>query len=93
MAKLIAIAYIQVGFKEYRPGDTLPSEDAERAASWVESGSAMWRDGDPPTYIKAKPAAAEAGLPGLAVGGEATGDNLAGKVPVTHERRRAAWKR
>ena len=90
MAKLIATAHILVGFRDYRPGEELPSEDAARAAAWVESGTAIWRDDDyvSPTYVKAKPAAAEAGMPGLAVGGEGSGDDLVGKVPATHQRKR-----
>ena len=90
MAKLIALSRILVGNREYKPGEALPSENAANAAAWVESGSAIWRDDDyePPTYVKARPATAQAGLPGLAVGGEASGDDLVGKVPATHERTR-----
>ena len=91
MAKLVALSHILVGNREYKPGQALPSEDAATAAAWVESGAAIWRDDDyqPPTYAKAKSATAEAGLPGLAVGGEVTGNELVGKVPATHERKRA----
>lgn len=94
MAKLVALDFIQVGFCRFRPGDTLPSEDQELAAAWVESGSAVWRADDytPPTWAKARQATAPSGLPGLAVGGEQTGDDLVGRVPKTHERTRGRWK-
>lgn len=95
MAKLVALGYIQVGFREYQPGESLPADDPELAAEWVESGAAVWRSDDyqPPTWVTAKRAAAEPGLPGLAVGGEATGQELVGKVPATPERMRGKWKR
>ena len=90
---LLAQAYIEAdgGLTLYRPGDLLPSDSA---AAWVEAGSAIWVDVDyqPPTYTRAKPATALAGLPGLAVGGEATGDDLVGRVPMTEERKRGKWR-
>lgn len=94
MAKLVALDFIQVGFHRYRPGDTLPSEDRELATAWVESGAAVWRTDDykAPTWAKAKQAAALSGLPGLTVGGELTGDDLVGRVPMTHERKHRRWK-
>lgn len=88
---LLAQAYIEAdgGLTLYRPGDVLPS-DAPDAEAWVEAGTAIWVDADyqPPKYAQAKPATAPAGLPGLAIGGEATGDDLVGRVPVTPERMR-----
>lgn len=88
---LLALAPIQtdMGFARYRPGEFLPKDHPD-AAAWVEAGSAKWVDADyaPPRYAKAKPAAATAGLPGLAVGGEATGDDLVGRVPATPGRKR-----
>lgn len=90
MAKLIALSRILVGNREYKPGEALPSENAASAAALVESGSAIWRDDDhePPIFAKARLATAQAGMPGLAVGGEESGDDLVGKVPTTHERTR-----
>lgn len=88
---LLALAPIQtdMGFTRYRPGEFLPSDHPD-AAAWVEAGSAKWVDADyaAPKHPKAKPAAAPAGLPGLAVGGEATGDDLVGRVPARPGRRR-----
>jgi hypothetical protein len=93
--RLVALAHIRtdLGFTHYRPGDTLP-ENHPDAAAWVESGAAVWRSDDytPPTWVKARMAAAEPGIGGIAVGGEATGGDLAGKVPRTPERT-AAWRR
>jgi len=93
--RLVALAYIQtdMGFTRYRPGDTLPAEHPD-ATAWVESGAAVWRgdDHEPPMRVTADRAAAVPGLPGLAVGGEATGDDLVGKVPMTEQRRREPWK-
>jgi len=49
MAELVALDFIQVGFQRFRPGDILPLDNLELASAWVESGSAMWRDGEPST--------------------------------------------
>lgn len=92
--QLVALAFIQtnLGFTRYRPGDILPA-DHPQAAAWVESGAAVWRgdDHEPPMRVTAARAAAEPGLPGLAVGGEATGEDLVGRVPMTEQRRRRPW--
>lgn len=89
--RLLALANIQtdMGFTHYRPGETLPADHPD-AAAWVKAGSAKWVDANyaPPKYPKATPAAATAGLPGLAIGGEATGDDLVGRVPDTPKRKR-----
>lgn len=89
--RLVALTYIQtdMGFTRYRPGDTLPADHPD-AATWMESGSAVRRgESDASTtWAKAQLAAAAPGLPGLATGGEATGDDLVGRVPMTEQRRR-----
>lgn len=87
--RLIALADIQDNFIRYHAGDELPA-DAAAAASWVEAGTAMWvaADAKPPTWVKARQVTALPGLPGTAVGGEQTGDDLVGRVPITPERMR-----
>lgn len=89
MADLVALDFIQAGFQRFNPGDILPSDNSELVSAWVESGSAIWRDGELPVWTSAKRAAAGPGLPGIAVGGELTGDDLAGKIPMTEQRRRS----
>ena len=95
MAKLIAFCHIQTGFREYGPGDILPADHPD-AAGWAQSGTAVWKPDDyqPPTWTKAKKAAAEAGLPGPAIGGEATMENLVGRIPDApqRERGRTLWR-
>lgn len=90
--RLIALDRIKVGFREYGPGDTLPPDHPD-AAAWVESGAAARRPEDyrPPEWVRAKRAAATPGLPGTAVGGEATGEDFVGRVPMTEQRRRYPW--
>ena len=93
--RLVALVHIQtdLGFTRYRPGDALPA-DHPQAAAWVESGAAVWRGDDhgPTMRVTAARAAADPGLPGLAVGGEATGEDLVGRVPMTEQRRQTPWK-
>jgi len=93
MADLIARSRILVGFREYQPGESLPSNHPD-AQAWVNYGSAVWRGEDAAlsTPVKAKLVTAEPGLPGLAVGGEATGDELVGCVPITEQRRNPQCK-
>jgi len=88
MADLVALRPIVYGNKEYQSGEVLPS-DAPDAETWVECRSAFWREEAPAEQPKAKLATATPGLPGLAVGGEQTGDDLVGKVPPTPKRKRS----
>lgn len=88
--RLLSLAHIQIGFTRYAPGDFLPTDKPEDTAAWVDAGTAMWvpEDYKPPDHAAAHLVTAEPGLPGIAVGGELTGDDLAGKIPKTVERRR-----
>lgn len=73
---------------QYGAGDTLPDNDPERNAAWLEAGSAEWiedsTDEIPAPGAKAAPAAAEPGMEGRTDGGT----ELQGKVPKTPERRK-----
>ena len=84
--QLIAQMHVLYHGSEYKPGDVLPACDLSNA--WLESGAGIPVDDyhPPETRVLATPAAAEAGLPGKAVGGEATGEDLMGKVPKTRQR-------
>lgn len=88
--RLLALAHIQVGFAQYKPGDFLPADRQDDTAAWIEAGTAMWvpEDYHPPSGVAARPVTAEPGLPGIAVGGKLTGNDLVGKIPETVERRR-----
>lgn len=92
--RLLALAHIQIGFAQYKPGDFLPADCPEDTAAWIQAGTAMWvpEDYHPPSGVAARPVTAEPGLPGIAVGGELTGDDLVGKIPKTVERRRRKCK-
>lgn len=87
MADLVALEYIQVGYTRYMPGDILPKDNPDVPA-WIESGSAMWQNEQPPKRTTAKQMAAQAGMLGIAVGGECSGNDLVGRIPQTERRRR-----
>ena len=68
--------------RQYRPGDTLPVTNAMLVDAWLESGAAQWADDEDKPIKKApkaKPATAEAGLPGKSSDGDP--EALVGKVP------------
>ena len=73
--------------RQYRPGDTLPVTNAMLVDAWLESGAAQWVDEDTPIKKapKAKPATAEAGLPGKSSDGDP--EALVGKVPKRGRRK------
>lgn len=88
---------INNGMRHLHPGDILVQAIPD-AETYVEHGSARWIGIDEWSAIltekaknsarKAKPVTALAGMPGLATGGEYSGDDLVGRVPITPERRR-----
>lgn len=94
--RLLAMAYIipAGSSREYFPGDALPPDHPDVGA-WIEAGTAVWVDADKPasTHTMARMATAPAGLPGAAVGGEITGDDLHGRVPATPQRGRSRRKK
>ncbi|MEZ3453518.1 MAG: hypothetical protein K1W17_04025 [Oscillospiraceae bacterium] len=85
MADLVALKFIQVGYIRYKPGDILPQDNPDVPA-WIDSGSAMWQKEQPPKRVAAKQAAAQSGMPGIAVGGENAENNLVGRIPQNERR-------
>lgn len=71
--------------RQYRPGDELPATDSALVDAWLESGAAYWADDeDTQAAPKARPAAAEAGMPGNS--SDADPEALVGKVPPRKKR-------
>lgn len=76
---LIAKLPILYSSRQYRVGDTLPATNPAMVDAWIESGAAEYKDTvDPEPAPKAKPVAAEAGLPGKSSDGDP--EALVGKV-------------
>lgn len=92
MKRLIAVTHILYLCHTYAPGEELPQNNPEMVDAWLEAGTAKWDDGSEPPKTetpKAKPATAEAGLPGAAVGSDSdNGEDLVGKVPETKARKK-----
>jgi hypothetical protein len=86
MAQLIASYPILYRAKQYRVGESLPTDDPEMTEAWIEAGTAVWSDGKK-AAVKAVPAAAEAAVEGNAINAE-TAENLVGKVPKTATRKK-----
>lgn len=76
----------------YKVGEALPVNDADMVAAWLEAGTAKWTDGEEGDTVeasKAVPVTAEPGRTGRASdGNETDGDDLAGKVPKTKQRKK-----
>lgn len=86
MATLKANIPILLANTQYQPGEDLPANDTALVEAWIESGAAEWAE-EAGTKVKAKPAAARAGLTGKAVGGESEEEEpLVGKIPKTTKR-------
>lgn len=76
------------GSRCYEPGDILPASSPE-AEAWVSCGSAVWVAAEDLLQaggVTVKPVVAQPGMPGIATGGEMTGDDLVGRIPLTRER-------
>lgn len=56
---LIAVYPILYHARQYRVGETLPTNDADMVAAWLEAGTAKWRDGESPEPDKEKEAVPE----------------------------------
>ena len=92
MSRLIAQIYLVLGNREFHPGDKLPTDNADEVAALVKNGAAAWCGDDPPLRVAATSVTAQPGLPGRATGGEATGEDLVGRVSDTPQRRRPGRK-
>lgn len=101
--RLIALTAILYGNKEYEPGEELPTTDPGYVSTWVAAGSAAWKDGteepaEKKQATKARPAAAPAGVTGIAQPATGAEEDLVGKVPppkargVVKEKTRTAPK-
>lgn len=86
--KLKAVYPILYRSKQYNAGAELPADDYSMVAAWLEAGTAKWEEDNIETAITAKPATAQAGITGIALGSESGEDNLAGVVPTTPARTR-----
>lgn len=76
---LIAILPILFESHQYKPGDDLPTHNFEMTDAWIKNHAAKWKEKGLKTEVRAKPAAAVAGMSGRAVpSGE---EDLAGRMP------------
>ena len=77
---------------QYRPGDTLPADDARTVDAWIEAGSATWVDDEEPAApaAKAKCKTAQPGITGKSSDGDP--EALAGRIPDKPERKRKRKK-
>lgn len=91
--RLVATRPVLYLAHQYSAGDSLPVNDQPMIEAWLEAGSAAWKDEDdtPKTQPKAKPATAQAGMPGSS----STGDenDLIGRITETPEREKPAPKK
>ncbi len=92
---ILSDIYTNSGMTRLTPGTLIPSLAApEKAASWVEAGSARWVTPESPQKqpTAAKMLTAKPGLPGVVSGGEHTTEELIGRVPDTPQRKRRRKK-
>lgn len=86
MDKLVAVMPILFENRFYEPGDALPTHDIGFVEAWIRNGAAVWmreaEAGWPVAEgVKARPAAATAGLVGDAFPSFGPGQDIAGRVP------------
>ena len=76
---------------QYEAGDPLPADNSAMVEAWLETGAAFWLDNEAVKEApKAKPATAQAGLPGKSSDGDP--EALVGRVPDKPERKRSRKK-
>lgn len=83
MKRLVAVSSVLLGNICYEPGDGLPANDAGLVEAWTKNGAAAWKDEEELKEhgVKARCAAALAGLIGDAYPSAGPGNDLAGKPP------------
>lgn len=87
MKQLIASFPILFENTEYKPGDKLPTHNAEFVKLWIENKSAVWKDTEESTEkpkrqgVKAKQVTAPAGRSGDAYPSAGPEQDLVGKPP------------
>lgn len=81
MKQLIAVLPILHESVNYKPGDELPTHNAELVKIWIGSGAAIWKKEEKEKAVKASPASAPPGLAGDAYPSSGPGQDLIGKPP------------
>ena len=79
---------------QYKAGDTLPADNEQMVAAWLEFGSAVWKDEEEAASeepAKAVPVTATPGLPGKSSDGDP--DALVGKVSDKPPRKKTTRKK
>lgn len=80
---LIALNPILLDNTQYEPGETLPANNPDLVAAWIECGSAEYREEAEPEELKpkAKRRSAKAGRTGSAQPSSGPESDLVGQVP------------
>lgn len=88
--KVIALRPVLYLAHQYKAGDELPASDQGMVDAWLEAESAKVVEDDhkpeKKKAAKAKPAAAQAGMPGESMDGDP--DAMIGRVPKTPARKK-----
>ena len=80
---LIALNPVLLDNTQYNPGDTLPANNPDLVAAWIECGSAEYREDEEPENPKpkAKRKSAKAGRTGIAQPSSGPENDLVGQIP------------
>lgn len=80
---LKALMPILIDNTQYEPGDTLPANNPDLVAAWIECGSAEYREDEEPEEPKpkARRKSAKAGRTGIAQPSNGPENDLVGQVP------------
>lgn len=78
--ELIAVLPVLFESGQYKPGDVLPTHNAEMVKAWVEYGAAIWKKEEKEVYVKTMSVTAPAGMPAISAP-EMSEDDMTGKIP------------